>query len=77
MFALLDQLLENPCTSSKLVREQLGVSAPTAYSLVARFERLGMLKETTGRSRNQEYCAAQLVEVIDTIVRLRPDEPNR
>jgi predicted transcriptional regulator len=53
--ALLDRLFQKPVMSVKAVAEVIGRSYPTANQLVSDFERLGLLKETTGQYRNRLY----------------------
>jgi Fic family protein len=69
LLALLDRLVENPVTTSTRVREQLGVSAPTALRLIGELESLGLLEETTGKRRDREYTSTALLELVDRIVR--------
>lgn len=53
---LLDFLFRQPVVSVPLATEVLGVSSPTAYSLVASMEELGILRETTGFKRNRRFA---------------------
>jgi Fic family protein len=52
---LLDYLFEHPVTTTAKVSAALQVSAPTANSLVAAFERAGLLRETTGQAWNRVF----------------------
>jgi Fic family protein len=52
---LLDFLFRQPVISVPLATEVLGVSSPTAYSLVASMEELAILRETTGFKRNRRF----------------------
>jgi len=46
------------------VADYLGVSYPTAASLVSDFEDLGILDETTGQQRNRRYLFREYVELF-------------
>ncbi|MDR3043821.1 MAG: Fic family protein [Desulfovibrio sp.] len=52
---LLDSLYMNPVTNGKLVARNLGISPPTANTLIDEMVRLGILEEMTGLQRNREY----------------------
>jgi Fic family protein len=52
---LLDRLFEQPIVTAQTVRTLLGRSYPAANDLVAGFERLGLLREITGGSRNRIF----------------------
>ncbi len=55
---LVDLLFERPIINVNLVRDQLspgGVAFGTANQLVAEFERLGLLEESTGRRRHRQF----------------------
>ena len=54
-FQLLDFLFESPVTTVTRMAEQLNVSFPTANSLVAEMEALGLLIEVTGQARNRLF----------------------
>jgi Fic family protein len=53
--ALLDHLCQQPQTTSSHIQQILGVSQPTADSLIRKFEVAGILTETTGKKRNRRY----------------------
>lgn len=63
---LLDLLFEMPVVSVKVVRHQLGVSQPTANSLVNQFEHLGIVREMTGRQRNRFFSYDPYLSLFDT-----------
>ena len=50
-----DSLFTQPVIKVKTVEDLLGVSRPTANSLVADLEELGLLRELTGRRRNRSW----------------------
>ena len=52
---LLDHLFRQPLVSVRTVSELLGVTPVTASTLIARFERLGILDEITGGQRNRLF----------------------
>lgn len=53
--ALLDALLDRPLVSVSEVAEIVDRTFANANQLVARFEELGILRETTGQQRNRRY----------------------
>jgi Fic family protein len=53
---LLRLLYRKPVLTVSEATTLLGTSAPTANALVAEFERFGILKETTGYSRNRVFA---------------------
>ena len=53
---LLDYLYQRPIISISDIIEPLGVSKPTANSLVKEFEEKGILKEITGYERNKLFA---------------------
>ena len=61
---LLDALFESPVTTVNRVQEIIGKSYPVANSLVADFERLGILRETTGQKRNRRYRYEDYVKIF-------------
>jgi Fic family protein len=52
---LLEYLFQHPIVSAAVVAKVLGISPPTANSLLREFERLNILKETTGYKRNRLF----------------------
>ncbi len=53
--ALLDSLALHPIVTVKHVAKSISTSVPTANSLVSDFERLGLLREITGRKRGRVF----------------------
>lgn len=53
---LLDHLFEQPIQSVRAIEKHLGCSFMTAANVVQEFERLGILRETTGRHRDRRYA---------------------
>ena len=54
---LVDMLVENPYVTIPHVRTRLGVTYPTAKSLVESFVGLGMLQEVRTETRPRLFCA--------------------
>lgn len=52
---LINHLYQNPIINSTITVELLKVSIPTANKLLADLEKLGILIETTGNTRNRTY----------------------
>lgn len=53
--SLLHVLYRNPVVTAADVEREVGVSTPTANALTRDFERLGLLKETTGQQRGRSF----------------------
>ncbi len=56
---LMKYLFKKPVVTAHEVKEQLGISLPTANSLLADFENLKILEEKTGWKRNREFEFAE------------------
>jgi Fic family protein len=61
---LLDQLFKNPFVNVRQVEHWLGVSQPTANSLVNDLERIGLLREITGRRRDRRFLLEEYMELF-------------
>lgn len=59
-----DYLFRQPVVSIKVVERVLDVTPPTAYSLVADLEELGVLVELTGRQRNRAWIYRDYSDVF-------------
>ena len=70
--ALLDLLFENPFVTVPRAASSMGVSAPTARTLVGLLVDMGVLDELPGRKRNRLYRATRLLDVIQRAA-LPPD----
>ena len=66
---LIEALLEQPSMSVRQVEQHIDRSYTAANQLVAQFERLGLLVEVTGQSRNRRY---HYKPYLDLFGELRP-----
>ena len=57
-------LCRRPVTSINQIREQTGLSYPTASKGVEALERLGIVRELTGRKRNRIYAYRRYIEIL-------------
>lgn len=63
---LLELLYEHPITTVKLVAQRLNVTKQSANPLVARFEQLGILKETTHQGRNRRFSYHEYLALFES-----------
>ena len=61
---LIDLLFEIPLISTKEIIEKLKISKETANELVKKFEKIGILKEITGKQRYKKYSFKRYIEII-------------
>ena len=61
----LDAVFERPILSVRQMETALGVPFVTAQRYVEKLERLGILREVTGRPRNRRYRADAILHVIN------------
>jgi DNA-binding Lrp family transcriptional regulator len=61
---LIDLLFETPLVSTKEIIDKLKISKETANELVKKFEKIGILKEITGKQRYKKYSFRQFIEII-------------
>lgn len=54
--ALLDELFKRPVVTAKTVERALAVSQPTASTMVAKLQEIGILNEITGKQRNRVFA---------------------
>jgi Fic family protein len=59
-----DSLFSTPVVNSPTVQRILGVSQPTADSLLSRLEDVGLLREWTGRRRNRSWIYDEYVQLF-------------
>lgn len=60
-----DELFGNPFIAVGRIAERLGITFPTAQAAVNRLVELGILRETTGRSRNRIYLAHGVMDILE------------
>jgi len=63
---MLDLLYEHPITTVKLVTQRLNVTKQSANPLVARFEQLGILEETTHQGRNRRFSYHEYLALFES-----------
>ena len=61
---MLDFLFDRPLVSGSEIVDKLNVSSVTANELVKKFEKLGILREITGKKRYKKYFFANYVDII-------------
>ena len=61
---LIDLLFETPLVSTKEIIDKLKISKEAANELVKKFEKIGILKEITGKQRYKKYSFRQYIEII-------------
>jgi Fic family protein len=62
---LLLALFEKPVVTAKDVESILSITKPTAHSLVTDLERVGILKEKTGLSRNRIFTLHEYLALFN------------
>ncbi len=65
LFQVVDELFSMPAVNVSEVIERTGVSKPTAGGYISRMERLGILTEYTGRERDRDWIARDIIDVIE------------
>ena len=60
---LIETLYQKPIVTVNDVLEALGVSKPTANTLVKEFESKGILQEVTGYQRNKHFLFTEYLEI--------------
>lgn len=63
--ALVDELFVNPHINAARVKKLLGVTDPTARNALAELERVGYIRETTGRTWGRQYLAHGVLKAIE------------
>jgi len=61
---LLDLIFAIPLVTVKKIRETLNISKESANELVQKFEKIGILKEITGKPRYRKYIFRDYVDII-------------
>ncbi len=67
---LLDLLFAKPVVTVADISSALGISHQPAYDLVNQFEKLGILKEITGKKRYKKYLFTDYVLIIERGTRI-------
>lgn len=62
--ALLEHLYEHPIVTVNRVADLLGVTFPTANSLVGQFQQLGLLEELTGKQRRRLFAYGPYLRIF-------------
>ncbi len=65
LFQTIDELFGMPAVNMSDLVQRRGVRKPTALADIARLERLGILSEYTGRQRDRDWLARDIVNVIE------------
>ena len=63
--ALLDLLYERPIATASMVVDKLGVTSPTAYGLIGNLQKLGLLREITGRERYRIFRYQPYLDILN------------
>ena len=58
-------LQQQPVSSIPRLSEKTGLSAPTVTSALQRLERLGIVRELTGRARNRLFAYDRYLELVN------------
>jgi Fic family protein len=59
-----DQLFYTPIMTAQTIQQFLNVSHLTANSLILKFVKAGILKETTGQKRDKRYTYMEYVQIL-------------
>jgi len=62
---VVDGLFAHPVVTAAAIVARLGVSDPTARTIIARLEAEGIVSEVTGQKRNRLYLATEIVRILD------------
>lgn len=65
LLRLHNKLFATPVVSVSELRQDFQVSRQTATDLIAKLEKLGILKETTGASRNRRYAYEAYIALVE------------
>jgi len=61
----LDAVFERVVVNADVLRTATGMSGPTAYNLLERFQDMGILKEMTGGGRSRRYVCESLLKILE------------
>ncbi len=62
---VLDLLRRHPITTVRIASNQLQLTAPTVRSAIENLEKLGIVREITGKQRDRSYVYDQYVQILD------------
>jgi len=65
LFQVVDDLFSMPAINAAELVSRTNVSKPTALSDIQRLEQLGVLKEYTGKERDRDWVAREIIRVIE------------
>jgi Fic family protein len=66
LFAVVDTLFARPVLNIADLMEQTGTTPVTAGKDIDRLERLGILREYTGRQRERDWLAQDIIDIISS-----------
>jgi Fic family protein len=69
---LVNMLGANPFLTPRASEKRLGISYNATMRAIRQLERAGIIKETTGQTRNRVYCAQELLNILEEPARLLP-----
>ena len=76
MFHVIDALFSLPAINAAELRQKAGVSKPTANKYLRELEELGILTEYTGRERDRDWVAREIIDVIEKEPSTRIEAPD-
>ncbi|MCA9110330.1 MAG: Fic family protein [Planctomycetaceae bacterium] len=65
LFKVIDDLFTMPALNTAELVERAGITKPTAGNDLKRLERLGVLEEYTGKERDRDWVARDIIRVIE------------
>lgn len=63
-YRIIDQLFTNPVITVPFIRDQWDVHFHTAQNAIDQLERLGILREVTGKRRNRAWVAETIMDIL-------------
>ena len=65
LLKLIDELFTNPVTTNRFATETLSITPRSAQNNIEKLEKVGILKEITGRGRNRIYIAPEIIDIVE------------
>jgi DNA-binding MarR family transcriptional regulator len=65
VLGVVDALFESVALTANEVAEQFGVSHQAAMQAIRRLEKMGIVRETTGRKRDRVYAAPEILKALE------------